>query len=114
VAKLNLLLLLVLVVCALGLVTSQHKSRKLFSELEREQERSRALDVEFGQLQLEASTWGLHSRVEKIAVGTLGMRAPDPRRVRMVEARKTETRTAGTQTPAPSLVAAQKQEAAQP
>ena len=37
-AKLNLLLLLVLVVCALGLVTSQHKSRKLFSELEREQE----------------------------------------------------------------------------
>ena len=89
-AKLNLLLLLVLVVCALGLVTSQHKSRKLFSELEREQERSRALDVEFGQLQLEASTWGLHSRVEKIAVGTLGMRAPDPRRVRIVAVQKAE------------------------
>jgi cell division protein FtsL len=87
VAKLNLLLLLVLVVCALGLVTSQHKSRKLFSELEREQERARALEVEFGQLQLESSTWGLHSRVEKIAVRTLGMRAPDPRRVRVVEPR---------------------------
>jgi cell division protein FtsL len=88
VAKLNLLLLLVLVVCALGLVTSQHKSRKLFSELEREQERSRALDVEYGQLQLEASTWGLHSRVEKIATGTLRMHAPDPRRVRVVEGKK--------------------------
>jgi len=88
VAKLNLLLLLVLVVCALGLVTSQHKSRKLFSELEREQERSRALDIEFGQLQLEASTWGLHARVEKIAAGALGMRTPDPRRVRMVEPKK--------------------------
>ncbi len=87
-AKLNLLLLLVLVVCALGLVTSQHKSRKLFSELEREQERARALEVEFGQLQLEAGTWGLHTRVEKIATGTLGMRAPDPRRVRMVELKK--------------------------
>jgi len=86
VAKLNLLLLLVLVACALGLVTSQHKSRKLFSELEREQERARALEVEFGQLQLESSTWGLHSRVEKIAGGALGMRAPDPRRVRMIEA----------------------------
>jgi len=85
VAKLNLLLLLVLVVCALGLVTSQHKSRKLFSELEREQERSRALEVEFGQLQLESSTWGLHTRVERIAAGTLGMRAPDPRRVRLIE-----------------------------
>ena len=90
-AKLNLLLLLVLIVCALGLVTSQHKARKLFTELEREQERSRALDVEFGQLQLESSTWGLHSRVEKIATGTLGMRAPDPRRVRMIETR-VETR----------------------
>ena len=92
-AKLNLLLLLVLIVCALGLVTSQHESRKLFTQLEREQERARALEVEFGQLQLESSTWGLHSRVEKIAAGSLGMRAPDPRRVRMVApqlARKAE------------------------
>lgn len=96
-AKLNLLLLLVLVVCALGLVTSQHKARKLFSELEREQERARALEIEFGQLQLEAGTWGLHSRVEKIATGSLGMRAPDPRRLRMVE-----TRPSG-----PALVAVQ-------
>jgi cell division protein FtsL len=85
VAKLNLLLLLVLIACALGLVTSQHKARKLFSNLEREQMRARELDVEFGQLQLEASTWGLHSRVDKIAAGTLGMRVPDPRRVRVVE-----------------------------
>jgi cell division protein FtsL len=97
VAKLNLLLLLVLLLCALGLVTSQHRSRKLFSELEREQERARALEVEFGQLQLEASTWGLHSRVEKIAGSALNMRAPDPRRVRMVapdariETRQVET-----------------------
>ena len=84
-AKLNLLLLLVLVVCALGLVTSQHKARKLFSELEREQARARELDIEYGRLQLEASTWGLHARVEKVAAGTLGMRTPDPRRVRIVE-----------------------------
>lgn len=83
-AKLNLLLLVVLVACALGLVTSQHKSRKLFSDLERENQRARDLDVEYGQLQLEASTWGLHSRVEKIATGTLGMRVADPRRVRIV------------------------------
>ena len=84
-AKLNLLLLLVLVVCALGLVTSQHKARKLFSDLEREQARARDLEVEYGKLQLEASTWGLHARVEKVAAGTLGMRTPDARRVRMVE-----------------------------
>ena len=84
-AKLNLLLLLVLVVCALGLVTSQHKARKLFSDLEREQARARELDIEYGRLQLEASTWGLHARVEKVAAGTLGMRTPDARQVRMVE-----------------------------
>ena len=83
-AKLNLLLLAVLVACALGLVTSQHRARKLFSDLEREQNRARELDIEQGQLQLEASTWGLHQRVERIATGTLGMRVPDPRRVRMV------------------------------
>ena len=83
-AKLNLLLLAVLVACALGLVTSQHRARKLFSDLEREHNRARELDVEYGQLQLEASTWGLHSRVEKVAAGMLGMRAVDPRRVRIV------------------------------
>ena len=83
-AKLNLLLLAVLVACALGLVTSQHKARKLFSDLEREQERARELEIEHGQLQLEASTWGLHRRVERIAASSLGMRALDPRRVRLV------------------------------
>ena len=85
-AKLNLLLLAVLVACALGLVTSQHKARKLVSELEREQERARELDIEHGQLQLEASTWGMHQRVERIAASALGMRAPDARRVRLVPA----------------------------
>jgi cell division protein FtsL len=84
VAKLNLLLLAVLVACALGLVTSQHRARKLFSHLEREGSRARELDVGYGQLQLEASTWGLHSRVEKIASGRLGLRSPDPRRLRIL------------------------------
>jgi cell division protein FtsL len=88
VAKLNLLLLAVLVACALGLVTSQHRARKLFSDLEREQARARELDVEYGQLQLEASTWGLHRRVERIATAGLGMRAPDPRRTRLVTPKK--------------------------
>ena len=84
-AKLNLLLLGALLACALGLITSQHQARKGFSELEREQARSRELEVEYGRLQLEASTWGLHARVERIAAGSLGMRAPDPRRVRLVK-----------------------------
>ena len=83
-AKLNLLLLAVLVACALGLVTSQHNARKRFSELEREHARARDLDVQYGRLQLEASTWALHSRVAKIATGVLGLRVPEPRRLRVV------------------------------
>lgn len=82
--KLNLILLAVLAACALGMVTSQHKARKLFVELEQEQERARALDVEFGQLQLEQSTWAMHARIEKIATQSLGMRSPDARRVQIV------------------------------
>ena len=82
-AKLNLLLLAVLVACALGLVTSQHRARKLFTDLEREHNRARELDVEYGRLQLEASTWGLHARVERIAKGALGMRSADARRTRL-------------------------------
>ena len=46
--RLNLILLAVLVVCALALVTSQHKARKLFVEFEQEQERTRALEEQLG------------------------------------------------------------------
>ena len=83
--RVTLLLLAVLVACALGLVTSQHKARKLFAELETEQERSRALEIEYGQLQLEASTWSTHSRIERIASQRLRMRQPDPGKVQLVQ-----------------------------
>lgn len=75
--RLNLALLLVVVVCALGVVTSQHRARKLFQALESEQERARQLDVEYGQLQLEMSTWATHPRIEKIARDRLHMVMPD-------------------------------------
>lgn len=48
--RFNMLLLLIVVVCALGAVTSQHRARKLFQALEGEQERVRQLDIEYGQL----------------------------------------------------------------
>ena len=82
--RLNLLLLALLTACALGLVTSQHRARKLFVELEREQERGRALEIEYGQLQLEASTWGRHTRVERIAARVLHMGPPEAKRIQIV------------------------------
>ena len=84
-ARFNFILLAVLVLCALGLVTSQHKARKLYAQFEQEQERARALDVEYGQLQLEQSTWAMHGRVEKLAGRALQMSAPDPRHTQVVE-----------------------------
>lgn len=83
--RLNLLLLCVVTVCALGLVTSQHRARQFFSELEQELERSRQLGVEYGQLQLEASTWAMHARVERIASRQLRMRVPDAQRLHIVQ-----------------------------
>lgn len=82
--RLNLILLVVLVVCALSVVTSQHKARKLYVELQKEQELAKQLAVEWGQLQLEQSTWAMHARVEKIASGQLMMRVPPPSRVQVV------------------------------
>jgi cell division protein FtsL len=84
VSRVNLALLGVLIVCALGLVTSRHQARKLFTELEKEQELSKQIDVEWGQLQLEQSTWAMHARIERIAARALQMRVPPPERVRLV------------------------------
>ena len=75
--RLNMFLLLIIVICALGAVTSQHRARKLYQALEGEQERVRQLDIEYGQLQLELSTWATHPRVEKIARDRLHMVTPD-------------------------------------
>jgi cell division protein FtsL len=82
--KLNAVLAGILVVCALALVTSQHKARKLFVELQKQQDQARQLEVEYGQLQLEQSTWAMHSRVEKIATNNLQMRIPPVTRVHLV------------------------------
>ena len=75
--RFNMLLLLVAVACALGAVTSQHRARALFQAFEGERERERQLDIEYGQLQLELSTWATHPRIEKIARDRLHMVTPD-------------------------------------
>jgi cell division protein FtsL len=78
--RVNLVLLALLVGCALSLVTSRHQARRLFVELERGQEQARAYETEYGQLQLEQSTWGMPARVEKIAREQLRMQLPSAAR----------------------------------
>ena len=86
--RLNLVLLAALTACALALVTSQHQARRLFVELQREQERAKQLEVEWGQLQLEQRTWAMHGRVEKIATEQLHMRVAPASRVEVVPGAK--------------------------
>jgi cell division protein FtsL len=85
ISRVNLLLLAVLVACALSLVTSRHQARKLFVDLEREQARSRAYEVEFGQLQIEQSTWAMPARVEKIGREQLHMQLPSAARTEILK-----------------------------
>lgn len=82
--RLNILLILIVIACALSVVTSQHKARKFFMELERKQERTRQLTVEWGQLQLEQSTWAMRARVEKIATKQLLMKVPDASKIKVI------------------------------
>lgn len=80
-ARLNFLLIVIALVCALSAVNANHRARKLFIQLESEQKRMRELDVEWGQLQLEQSTQAGHSRIEKISREKLGMKPPTPGQV---------------------------------
>jgi cell division protein FtsL len=80
-ARLNLFLLATVLISALAAVSSNHRARKLVIEYEREQEHMRALEVEWGQLQLEQSTWATHARVEEVARQRLGMHAPRPAQI---------------------------------
>lgn len=91
--KLNLILTLVLVAAALSVVSARHQARKLFVTLQAEQAHARDLDVEWGQLQLEISTWLMHNRVEEVARGRLNMVIPAPGRIYVLQ-RDTQPRGA--------------------
>jgi len=79
--RLNLLLMVLALASAIGTVASNHRARKMYAEIEHEQARMRDLEVEWGQLQLEQSTWAGHARVEQIARNKLHMRPPGPGQV---------------------------------
>lgn len=82
-SRVDAILALVLVGCALALVQSQHRSRTYFVELERLTKEARLLDEQWGQLQLEQSTWANPARIDTIARTRLGLVAPPHDRVRI-------------------------------
>lgn len=82
--RMNIILLLVLIGCALSVVTSQHQARNLFMALQSAQEQERKLDNEWRELQIEAQTLGNGKRIEQKASRELGMRLPDAKKTVMV------------------------------
>jgi len=93
--NLNLVLLLIVVICALSVVKANHQARKLFIALEAEQKHLRDLNVEWGQLQLEQSTWAANVRVETLAREKLGMKRPAPGEVMSIDVAKQASSATG-------------------
>jgi len=72
------------VVSAIWVIKTKHESRQLFIELESLNRERDRLQVDWGRLQLEESTWGTPARVEALATEQLSLRRPMPEQVVVV------------------------------
>ena len=71
---LNAALIIAVITSAIFVVYSKHSNLLLFVELDELNKQRDELNIEWGQLQLEQSTWATDSRIEKIATEKLQMR----------------------------------------
>lgn len=88
-ARPPLLLILVFatvcVVSSLALIYTKHEARKLFVELEQLTAERDRLNIEWGQLQIEQSTWATHARIERVAADELSLVRPKPEEIYVIE-----------------------------
>ena len=75
----DLVLFLALLVCAILVVNTQHRARRLFVDLERERGNGEQLAADLRRLQADQASLSAANRVERVAAG-LHMRTPDPAR----------------------------------
>ena len=75
----------VCVLSAIALVYTKHESRKLFVELEGLTHERDGLNIEWGQLQIEKSTWAQHARTEQVATEDLALVRPDTTQILVIE-----------------------------
>ena len=64
------------VMSAMALVYTKHEARKLFVELEALTHDRDELNLEWGQLQIEQSTWATHARIEQVALDRVSLVRP--------------------------------------
>ena len=81
------LMVLILIVLGSGLsvLIMTHQNRFLFSELQQLRNHANELDVQWGQLLIEQSTFGLGGRVEQKAMEQLNLHVPDLDKIVMVK-----------------------------
>jgi cell division protein FtsL len=72
-SRLNFLLLLIVVICALSVVNATNRQRELFISLGRAQMQERQLQQDLAQLQYQQSAQSKTSRVESVATSELKM-----------------------------------------
>jgi cell division protein FtsL len=83
-----LLVVVFAVVCvlsAIALIYTKHESRKLFVELETLTHQRDELKIEWGQLQIEQSTWATHARIEQVATDDLSLVRPTSAEIFVIE-----------------------------
>ena len=84
-AVLVLIFAAVCVMSAMALVFTKHESRKLFVELETLTRERDELNIEWGQLQIEQSTWATHARIEQVALDRLSLVRPQSTEIFVIE-----------------------------
>ena len=84
----SVLIVVLVAICilsALALIYTKHESRRLFVELEDLTAQRDELNIEWGQLQIEQSTWASHARIERVAIDELTLVRPRSGEIYVIE-----------------------------
>ncbi len=79
-----LLLAVAVVGSGIWVVSAKHEARQLFAELEELKREKDRLQIDWGRLQLEESTYATHARIESLAREQGGMSAPSDAQILIV------------------------------
>ncbi len=69
---------LLIILTALAIVMLRYHNRNLFYQWQQLQQQQHNLDIQWGQLLLEASTWSDYHRIEQLSQQQFEMRHPEP------------------------------------
>ena len=77
--------IIMILISAFAVVYVKDLNRRLFIEYQELQQTHQQIEIDWGKLLLERSTWSTQSRIQRIASEQLQMIAPKPREIVMIE-----------------------------